>query len=74
VKDNANVESRHFLFQTVLVQAKFAKCISGVNKTASKVFNKGGRLKNINIKYNNSSIKCVQKYTYLGVVFNASGS
>jgi hypothetical protein len=38
------------------------------------VFNKGGRLKNINIKYNNSSIECVQKFTYLGVVFNASGS
>jgi hypothetical protein len=37
VKDNANVESRHFLFQTVLVQAKFAKCISGVNKTASNL-------------------------------------
>jgi hypothetical protein len=44
------------------------------NKTKMLVFNKGGRLKNINIKYNNSSIECVQKYTYLGVVFNASGS
>jgi hypothetical protein len=31
-------------------------------------------LLNINIKYNNSSIECVQKYTYLGVVFNTSGS
>jgi hypothetical protein len=37
VKDNANVESRHFLFQPVLVQAKFAKYISGVNKTASNL-------------------------------------
>ena len=38
------------------------------------VSNKGGRLRNRNIKYNNSSFECVQKYTYLGVVFNASGS
>jgi hypothetical protein len=38
------------------------------------LFNKGGRLKNINIKYNNSSIECVQTHTYLGVGFNASGS
>jgi hypothetical protein len=37
VKDNANVESRHFLFQPVPVQAKFAKYISGVNKTASNL-------------------------------------
>ena len=44
------------------------------NKTKMLVFNKGGRLKNINIKYNNSSIECVQTYTYLGVGFNASGS
>jgi hypothetical protein len=34
----------------------------------------GWRLKIINIKYNNSFIECVQKYTYLGVVFNTSGS
>ena len=37
MKDNANVESRHFLFQPVLVQAKFAKYISEVNKTASNL-------------------------------------
>ena len=38
------------------------------------VSNKGGRLKHINIKYNNSSFECVQKYAYIGVVFNTSGS
>ena len=37
LKDNANVESRHFLFQPVLVQVKFAKYILGVNKTASNL-------------------------------------
>ena len=37
LKDNANLESRHFLFQPVLVQVKFAKYISGVNKTASNL-------------------------------------
>ena len=37
MKDNANVESRHFLFQPVLVQVKFAKYILGVNKTASNL-------------------------------------
>ena len=42
-------------------------------KTKILVFNKGGRLKNIKIKYHDSFIECVQKYTYLGVVFNASG-
>ena len=35
------------------------------NKTKMLVFNKGGRLKNINSKYNNSSIECVQKYTFV---------
>ena len=50
------------------------KMTINTNKTKMLVFNKGGRLKNINIKYNNSSIECVQKFTYLGVVFNASGS
>ena len=38
------------------------------------VFNKGGRLKNIEIKYNNSYIECVQKHTYLCIDFNASCS
>ena len=37
MKDNANVESRHFLFQPVLVQVKFAKYILGVNKTVSNL-------------------------------------
>ena len=37
LKDNANVESKHFLFQPVLVQVKFAKYILGVNKTASNL-------------------------------------
>jgi hypothetical protein len=37
LKDNANVESRHFLFQPVLVQVKFSKYILGVNKTASNL-------------------------------------
>jgi hypothetical protein len=54
--------------------AKDWKMTINTNKTKMLVFNKGGRLKNINIKYNNSSIECVQKYTYLGVVFIASGS
>jgi hypothetical protein len=37
LKDNANVESKHFLFQPVLVQVKFAKYILEVNKTASNL-------------------------------------
>ena len=37
LKDNANVESRHFLFQPVLLQVKFAKYILAVNKTASNL-------------------------------------
>ena len=41
------------------------KMTINTNKTKMLVFNKGGRLKNINIKYNNSSIECVQKYTFV---------
>jgi hypothetical protein len=47
--------------------AKDWKMTINTNKTKMLVFNKGGRLKNINIKYNNSSIECVQKYTYIYV-------
>jgi hypothetical protein len=54
--------------------AKDWKMTINTNRTKMLVFNKGRRLKIINIKYNNSFIECVQKYTYLGVVFNASGS
>ena len=54
--------------------AKDWKMTINTNKTKMLVFNKGGRLKNIKIKYNNSYIECVQRYTYLGVDFNASCS
>ena len=54
-------------YSHVLIKlSKFAKDWEmTINKTKMLVFNKGGRLKNINIKYNNSSIKCVQKYTFV---------
>ena len=54
-------------YSHVLIKlSKFAKDWKmTINKTKMLVFNKGGRLKNINIKYNNSSIKCVQKYTFV---------
>jgi hypothetical protein len=42
--------------------AKDWKMTINTNKTKMLVFNKGGRL-----KYNNSSIECVQKYTYIYV-------
>jgi hypothetical protein len=59
---NLNKAYSHVLIKL----SKFAKDWKmTINKTKMSVFNKGGRLKNINIKYNNSSIKCVQKYTYL---------
>lgn len=44
------------------------------DKTEIIVFNKAGRLTNITITYCNILIECVQKYTYLGVTFNASGT
>ena len=50
--------------------AKDWKMTINTNKTKMLVFNKGGRLKNINIKYNNSSIECVQTYTFVLVPLN----
>ena len=45
-----------------------------IKKTKVLVFNKAGRIKNIEIKFKEQNIACVQQYTYLGVVFAASGS
>jgi hypothetical protein len=45
-----------------------------IKKTKVLVFNKAGRIKNIEIKFKEQNIECVQQYTYLGVVFAASGS
>ena len=45
-----------------------------MNKTKVLVFNKAGRLKNIPILFDGKPLDCVQRYTYLGVVFSASGS
>lgn len=43
-------------------------------KTKIVVFNKSGRLKKINITVNSTPLECVQKYTYLGTTFSASGT
>jgi hypothetical protein len=40
-----------------------------IKKTKVLVFNKAGRIKNIEIKFKEQNIECVQQYTYLGVVF-----
>jgi nitrite reductase/ring-hydroxylating ferredoxin subunit len=45
-----------------------------IKKTKVLVFNKAGRIKNIEIKFKEQNIACVQQYTYIGVVFAASGS
>lgn len=45
-----------------------------IKKTKVLVFSKAGRIKNIEIKLKEQNIECVQQYTYLGVVFAASGS
>ena len=45
-----------------------------IKKTKALVFNKGGRIKNIEIKFKEQNIECVQQYTYLGVVVAASGT
>ena len=46
-----------------------------ISKTKVLIFNKSGRIKkNMLFKYNNVEIENVQKYTYLGVCFAASGT
>jgi hypothetical protein len=45
-----------------------------IKKTKVLVFNKAGRIRNIEIKFKEQNIECVQQYIYLGVVFAASGS
>ena len=45
-----------------------------IKKTKVLVFNKAGRIKNIEIEFKEQHRECVQQYTYLGVVFAASGS
>jgi hypothetical protein len=49
-------------------------CPLVIKKTKVLVFNKAGRIKNIEIKFKEQNIACVQQYTFLGVVFAASGS
>ena len=43
-------------------------------KTKVMVFTKSGRYKNLQMKYLDKLIDNVKQYTYLGIVFNSSGS
>ena len=45
-----------------------------MKKTKVLVFNKAGHLKRINILFKDCPLECVNQYTYLGVVFSASGT
>ena len=45
-----------------------------INKTVVMVFKKGNRPENIEIKYENTNLTVVTKFTYLGVTLSSNGS
>ena len=44
------------------------------SKTVVMVFNKGNRIKNIDVKYNDIKLEVVNKFTYLGVTLSSNGN